>query len=358
MSPKRSLPAICLGQIKPVIRVCALGDYAHRQPLAYPQIRAACCADLRLVDRPEAADLVVVAHSKDLDRHADRLAALSADQRIVLLSEEPFWDTVWGHDPLQRDLQHPTQSGALAVRQLNHHTSPIFAFQEIPYFLLTETYFATRYGLWFSETARVTPAKWEDHFRQMSGHAAFIMAHRQSPRYDLSFPETELRSLCNERTALAEACAGPGVLCQGQRWQDTPPRQTLVDWHLDKFLQLKNQFRYVGAIENTHAAQYVTEKIFDAWAVGAIPLYMAGPTHRIHDLALPGSWLNMMDVPRQEVAAHLSTTTQTPEFCETYSAQHQALAARFGSDEIWQAELKRLRGAIVQEFTRVLERQA
>ncbi|WP_181389517.1 glycosyltransferase family 10 domain-containing protein [Pseudoprimorskyibacter insulae] len=322
--------------------------------MAYPQIRAEVCRRIQLVERPESADLVVVAHSKDLDSHATQLARLSPSQRLALLSEEPFWDTVWGYGPLARDLQHPTKHGTLRVAQLNHQTSAIFQFRQIPYFLLTDTHYTTRYGVWFSEMAHYRPADWAEHFKAVNGRTAFVMAHRQSPRYDVAFAGTEVQSLCNQRTAVAEACRGNDVMYLGQRWQDGPPRQTITDWHLDKYLRLKNRFHFVSAIENTHQHQYITEKIFDAWAVGAVPLYMAGPKHRVHQLALPGTWLNLMDIQPEDVPAHLAAHVQTPEFLEAYTAQQKIIARLVGTSETWRAELERLGQALVHEFSQLL----
>jgi len=98
-----------------MIRVAVLGDYAHRQPLAYAQIRARCLRDIRVEADPTRADVVAVAHSKDLDSHAATLRGLGAGQTLVLLPEEPFWDTSWGHDPTRRGLMHPAPDGPLAV---------------------------------------------------------------------------------------------------------------------------------------------------------------------------------------------------------------------------------------------------
>ena len=74
-----------------MIRIHPFGDYAHRQPLAYPAIRAACAGRIEVVDDIARAEIVAVSHTKDLDRHAEVLKArIGPDQRLVLLSEEPF----------------------------------------------------------------------------------------------------------------------------------------------------------------------------------------------------------------------------------------------------------------------------
>ncbi|MGR3378673.1 glycosyltransferase family 10 domain-containing protein [Salipiger abyssi] len=338
-----------------MITFAALGDYAHRQPLAYAQIRARCLGDIRVVADPARADIVAVAHSKDLDRHAPALRQFSADQRLVLLSEEPFWDTIWGHDPLRRDLRHPAPDGPLPVTQLNHRTSRLYAFDRIPYFLLTDGHFRTRYALWFGRNARKSPRDWQAHFAALPGQAAFMMARRVSPRYEVAFPGSSLRSLCNQRSAIAEACRGPGFAHMGKGWPDNTIRQTLVDWHLEKYLALRGRFRFVSAIENTHEPAYVTEKLFDAYALGSVPLYMAGPDHRVRELAPdPESWVNLWDTAPERVPERLSAVAFGPAFCDAYTAQQQRLAELFRDRATLDAELDRLRAALVAEFAAVL----
>ena len=56
-----------------VISVHAFGEYRNRQPLAYEPVRTAAAGRVALTDRLEAADLVVVAHTKDLDAHGAEL---------------------------------------------------------------------------------------------------------------------------------------------------------------------------------------------------------------------------------------------------------------------------------------------
>lgn len=330
-----------------MIKVYAFGEYAHRQPLAYPQIRAHCLGPIRVVESIEQADIVTLSHTKDLTAHgADLKARLSPDQRLVLLSEEPFWDTVWGQAPQDRHLSVQTAAGPLSVTQLNHQTSKIYAFDRIPYFLLTHPHFRTRYGVWFGRNARLSPQDWRAHFQQCAGRTAFVMARRRSARYEVPF------CLCNQRTDVAEACVDAVHL--GQGWGDASPRQALPDWHLDKFLSLNRGFGFVGAIENTLLSSYVTEKIFDAWAVGAMPLYLADTGHRAHDLAHPDSWVNLWNVPPADIPARLAGFDFGPERLEAYAAQQADMAQLFSTQAPMRAELDRLRTALVAEFNTVL----
>lgn len=337
-----------------MITLAVLGDYGHRQPLAYAQIRARCLRDIRLVSDPGRADIVAVAHSKDLDGQASRLGALSRDQRALLLSEEPFWDTIWGQDPLRRDLVHTAPDGPVAVTQLNHRTSTLYRFDRIPYFLLTAEHFRTRYQVWFARNAQRSAGDWQAHFAQRAGRLGFVMARRHSPRYEVRFPGSPVRSLCNLRTEIAEACQGPGTICMGRGWSGDGPRQALVDWHLQKMLDVRDRFACLGAVENTHDPDYITEKLFDAYAAGAVPLYLAGAGHRVAELAEAGSWVNLDGLEPAQVPARLAALDTGPAFCAAYARQQQRLAALFADRDVLEAEYDRLRRALVSEFTAVL----
>jgi len=303
--------------------------------------------DIRVTDDPAKADIIAVSHTKDLEASGAELRRrLSPDQKLILLSEEPFWDTVWGQNSQARQLVVQTGAGALPMVQLNHQTSSIYNFARIPYFLLTQHHFRTRYAVWFARNARFGAQDWRQHFARVANRVAFVMARRTSARYEVAF------SLCNQRTAIAGACQG--AVHFGQGWQEQPRRQELPDWHLDKLMTLDQKFQFVCAIENTHLPNYVTEKMFDAYAVGAIPLYMAGADHRVHELMPQKAWVNLLNVPPTAVPGQLAEFLPDTEFLDAYVDVQHALAALFRNADPLIAELDRLRDALIHEFTVVL----
>ncbi|ETX26991.1 glycosyltransferase family 10 domain-containing protein [Roseivivax isoporae] len=336
-----------------MIRVFACGDYAHRQPLAYAPIRAAAVGRLRLVERIGTADIVIVAHVKDIAAHgADLRRQLGAGQRLVLLSEEPFWDTVWGDDPRVRDRTAPTEAGAMSYTWLNHATSDVFAFDAIPYFPLTDHHFATRYRRWFAQNAQVPAAEWLARWRRARWRTVFMARRRHGAAYSRAFGP-DLFGLSALRTVLAEACPLPATLRAGTGWGDAM-RQELPDWHLDKMLRIAGRAALVSAIENTHHPHYVTEKLFDAYAAGAVPLYVAGQGHRARDLAAEEAWLNLAGDDVAAAVARLAEFDPDTVFAEAYAATQARLAALWGDPEVLAAELDRLAGAIATELGAVL----
>lgn len=341
-----------------MIRIFRTGTHAHRMPVAYPALAPLFAGRLEEVTRPEEADLWLFAHPLDL---ADAPAALADVWRarrppVVILSEEPFWDTLWGRRPLCRDISIDSRGGRLPAVQLTHATSAIFRFAAIPYYLLSNHRFASAYAARFARNAALTPAEWQVRFATYGADLTFMFERRPGAFHSVHWPEGDILGLCAWRTDLAEACTGPGVRRLGQSWQGGPSRFEIGNWHLDKLVRLDGSTRMLAAIENTHQPEYLTEKLFDAFACGALPLYVASPGHRAHTLGLPpASWLNLHGLSVEQAAGAIAAVRFDAAFFEAYAAAQAALAARFGDTGLWLAERARLAGAVMTALTEVLE---
>lgn len=340
------------------IKVFRSGAHAHRTPLSYPALAPLFSDRIAHVDRPEAADMLVFAHMLDIQA-APR--ALVEDWRarrrpVVLLSEEPFWDTIWGRQPLTRHRVIETRYGALPVVQLTHGTSAIFTFGEIPYYLLTHHRFAAAYGARFARNRAVSASEWRRRFAAREVDLTFMFERRPEPYHAMCWPEGDVIGLCSWRTELAEACRGERVHLLGRSWQGGPSRFELSNWHLDKITRLDDATRLLGAIENTHQPDYLTEKLFDAFACGAIPLYYASRGHRVHDLGLPAaSWINLFALDPAAAAAQVAGFDAARFDFEAYRAAQEALAERFCDTALWVRERSRLKEALLGELEAVLD---
>ncbi len=334
-----------------MIRLFPLGAYAHRLPLAYAPLRALCHPAICVTDAAAQADLLAVAHSRDLPAAA---AALRPGQKLVLLSEEPLWDTVWSVDPLRRHQNLDTPAGPVPFTVLNHATSTIYDFARIPYFLLTDSAFFARYARWFARNAELGVADWRARFAGARWDVAFMAELRQEALFDVDWPGRDLFGLGALRTRIALACNRGAVLRTGAGWNRLPRRQDLPDWHLEKFLDLDGQCRLLSGIENTHQDNYVSEKIFDAFAAGAVPLYVAGPRHRVRDLVPSESFLNLYGLSPEEAADRIAAFAVTPDRLEAHVAAQARLAALFATPAALLGEHARLRGALIHELGQVL----
>ncbi len=318
------------------LRLALTGKRSHRTPLAYPAYQALCAPWIEFVDRPDSADIAVFSCLKDIREHADTLRALQNQQRLpklVVVSEEPYWDLIWEQNVFNsiEPLEHNGFSAQVQV--LNHFTSELFHFRQLPYFVTSEDSFSARYASMFRRNAQLTAADWQDHWLSTDLQAAFYLERRDHEKYDRRFPDKHVYGLCRYRTLLAQDYKRPAVLRVGRGWGAKKRRQLLPDWHLDKLSALDRRVRFVSALENTHQYNYITEKLFDAFAVGGIPLYWANAAHRVHELVEPESFVNLYDLSVQDASSRLDDFSLTDEFAESYKKTQQRLADLFSTPE-------------------------
>lgn len=329
-----------------MIRIYVTGRHAHRMPLSYPALRPLFDGHITRVDRAEEADLYVFAHVLDIQEAPREMVEDWRRRRrpVVLLSEEPFWDTIWGGQPLARKVYVDTDFGSVPVHQLNHHTSDIYRFERLPYYLLTNHRFANAYACRFARNAAWSVQDWQDRLAASPLDVGFMFERRPEPYHGVRWPAGDIEGLCAWRTELAEGCQQGRIARWGQSWQGGISRFDLVtDWHLDKLVRLDGQSRLLGALENTHQPDYITEKLFDAFACGSVPLYYAGPGHRVHDLDLPPeAWINLHGLTPVAAAAHIAAHRQTADTARALQSASARLAQLFNDTGLWIKERQRL----------------
>jgi hypothetical protein len=339
-----------------MIRVLPCGGFQNRNPLAYAPFRAGLANAVTLVDEASEADLLVISHPLDLELFGSDLALALARHRhlrLVLLSEEPFWDTGWGTDPFRRNPIFDTRHGPIGYRVISHQTSAVFRAEHLPYFLLTDPRYIAHYRPLFDRNAGTSVAQWLAHFRTAEWDAAFMGAHRLMPRDRVRLAEGDVWRLSWYRTRFAERCRKGRVLRAGLGWDEAPPRQSLPDWHADKLARLDRRCRYVGAFENTHQSDYVSEKLFDAFALGAVPLYFAAPDHAVLRLAGQGGWLNFYATPPCAPAFDARRPVSLSE-AEAYARAQERLARNIFDLAAARTDLERICAALVAELRAAL----
>lgn len=320
------------------LRLRLRGHHANRTPLAYPHLAPLWAGHLTLTDGP--ADLEIYGHPRDV---------ITKTGNTAVLSEEPFWDSLMSPAPLADVITLP----AGRVHQLNHHTAAIFAHDRIPYFLLTDPGYIRAYQRLFARNAALRPADWRDRFSARPVDATFMAEYRAAAVYDVRHPEGDIAGLCAFRTRLALAAPGR-VTRRGAGWPGSGSRFTLTDWHGDKLRQMDGQTRLMAGIENTHQPAYLSEKFFDAFAIGAQPLYVASPAHCVHRLGLPpGAWLNLHGLSPEQAAAALPGAEDDGFFDDFARAQVQ-LRDLFTDDAV-AAERARLGRAVIADLQRLAE---
>jgi hypothetical protein len=199
-------------------------------------------------------------------------------------------------------------------------------------------------------------ADWQDAFAARPKDISFMFERRSEAYHAVTWPKAGLIGLCSWRTELAEACHGDRVERLGQSWEGGQTRFELTtDWHMDKLTRLYDRPRLMGALENTHQRDYVTEKIFDAFACGALPVYYAELEHRIHDFDLPAeSWINLHGLSPAEAARALMSYRVGRGTMEAFCEAQHILAGLMGDPDVWQVERHRLGQAVPVALERML----
>lgn len=339
------------------ITILLSGGYRNRNPLAYHAIRHELGARVALVDDPADAQILLISHFKDLELFGAEIAGALRrwpGLRLVMLSEEPFWDSCWMPDPFGRRQHIVLGSRSFDCTVLNHTTTRIFEAARIPYFLLTDPRYMHHYRPLLARNAGWGAQEWVRQFRDAPNDAVFVMARRLSPALARAHRGDALRGLSVWRTRFARSCTGPRVARIGAGWDAGPPRQDLPDWHADKLARFDLATRYMGAFENTHHAEYVTEKIWDAFAVGAIPLYVAGAGHAVFRLIGADGWLNF-HAQLREAPSFDARRAVDPDFAAAYARLQERLALLFGDHAAIAAEYDRLCSALLAELAAVVQ---
>lgn len=320
----------CIGRAP--LKVWRGGPHAHRMPLAYPALQPLWKGRIMLVEDPGAADLLTIAHPLDaLTLAPDAAGAVERGVPAALLSEEPFWDSLFSPDPMAARITLPAAHlGELRLHQINHHRSSIFDFEKIPYYLLTEHRFVSVYAARFARNARLLPEDWAAAWAARPRDIVFMAERRMEAFHDITLPEAGLVGLCAWRSRLAAGCKGDGVERLGASWSGGRTRFELPDWHFDKMIRLDGRTRLLSAIENTHQPLYLSEKLFDAFACGTVPVYMAAPGHAVERLNLPEeSWVNLWGFDEAEIPSRLREVMASGIDWRAYAKAQRALAALF-----------------------------
>lgn len=338
-------------------KICLFGRHGNRTPLSYEPIRRVIGSRLEFVENPIQADLIVSGFNIDFRDNIDTLLPVlksTHKPKLAVISEEPLWDITWSGPFRGKTGQIFAKETEINYTFLGHETSDIFDFKRIPYFLLTSNSYPVRYANMISRFAKLSPKEMSDRWAKATIPAAFFMEKRKGEAYSAVFPERDVAALSAYRTSVAECMETPGVVRSGKGWNNESRRQDLPDWHLDKLARLDGQTRILSAFENVHQRNYITEKIFDAFAVGAVPVYWASPKHRIFDLISDQSFLNSYTQNPQESADMIMSFTPDQAFAEAWLVSAVRLVEIFSDAARIQEERRRVVQSALQSIFSIL----
>lgn len=337
-------------------KICLFGTHSNRTPLSYAPFQSTAGDRVSLVKDPMKADFIMTGFNIDIRDNAELFENLTKkrpDTKVVVISEEPLWDSTWSGGFVGRNRKTKCGDAELNYTFLNHTNSSVFDFEKIPYFLLTSEDFLARYGLLISRHTHIAPAKLLEHWKKAPIPAAFYAEVREGDAYAKSFPEHGVYGLSTYRTDVAKKVEMPGVVREGKGWRSNARRQALPDWHLDKLAALDMRVRVASAYENTHQASYISEKIFDAFLVGGVPTYYADKDHRVLNLVPETSMINTFGLSADKAAAKIKDFKPDADFANSWLETAHKLQASFTDDAAIMRERQRIVDTIMTELEKL-----
>jgi hypothetical protein len=334
-------------------KIFLMGQRSNRIPLAYQEYRRLFQQVFEYTLKPDDADFLVYSCLMDVKNDIDeieRIYSLKTDIRLVILSEEPLWDSLWSGDCFSKNGGFRIGGREYSFIFLNHWTTKIYDFEKIPYFITTcDDYFA-RYSFLFTRSRGIKASDLKSLWENAPIRVTFYAEFQDNAEFDAYFPEYDVWGLCRYRTLVAQGIKRDGVVRIGKRWGDTPARQLLPDWHLDKLAALNRRSFIVSGIENTHQWNYVSEKIFDAYAAVAIPLYFSAPFHGVIRFVSPESFINLYGLSIEQAVSKILSFIPDANFFDAYLDAQQNLFSVFSQPRNLIEERQRVVSEVLSEF--------
>jgi hypothetical protein len=243
-------------------------------------------------------------------------------RRIVVLSEEPLWDTVFSINKnlksISAKLKIKSGNGIkdIAYTVLNHSNSDLFSYDRFPYFIQTTPEYIFRYAPLFRSLLKLNPKDLLSSFHKREYRSVFLFEKRTEDYYDIVYGDLRI-GLSKFRTEVAALADGTKCV-SGFGWGNQRRRQSSINWHLEKLVRFNRKGMLFCAIENTNSKFYTTEKIFDAFAVGSVPIAYIAPDSRILKVIPERSFINVHGDTPGDVIERLNDFNCTNEFCESY----------------------------------------
>lgn len=331
-------------------KISLFGRHSNRTPFYYSSIRNRLGDSIEYVDDPSVADVVVTGFSIDFRDGFDELVSLKKaknDVRFLVLSEEPLWDTVWSGGVQERCRFFEKSGERLDYFHVNHGNSDVFDFSVIPYFLLTSETYLSRYIYLLSRQIARTVDDLLDSWQKAKNRWAFVAEYRDDPRYSVEDKKNSIFGLSNYRSKIVKSLGMSGGFCEGKGWGGGNRRQDLPDWHLDKLAKLDSSVFLMSALENTHVSNYISEKIFDALAIGAFPIYYADASHRVFSFMKENAFLNLDGLSPAEAAEKIGAFSVDRDHAAAWLSSVDFVYKSFLIPDIIDAEFRRLSNVLI-----------
>ena len=338
-------------------KVFLFGEHSHRTPLSYHAYRPYFAKHLVFSDNRKTADFLISGFDLDFSKNLQLLSEHASGRpgtQFLIVSEEPLWDTLWSKEYKNKSNHLNTPAGELRYAIANHFNSDIFNFDRIPYFITTNNDFLARYTNYFRRNCTLTVDELLQHWGADLSHAVFYAEKRDSDKYDYELPDQGVHGLSAYRTRLAQNVFDGQATRVGKGWVNQKMRQRLPDWHLDKLVSVDRRALVLSGLENTHQRNYITEKILDAFAALAVPLYYASPEHRIHELLPDGGFINLYGASVEQAVNRVESFSPDITFAQAYLQSQKRLYHLLSDPKNIHLERSRVASTVLREMKELI----
>lgn len=336
------------------INISLYGEHSKRLPFAYKEFKQISTNKFNVINDPLYCDYLFIGYFQDLKKNFDEIYFILSKNKnckLILLSEEPIWDTLWSEGYQEKYRVLIKDGKRINFYFLNHFTSNIYKFNKFPYFITTNNNFFVRYHNFFNRNSLLLKSDIKKLWNTASIRMAFFNERRIGKKYDCEDPLLGRVGLSNFRSEIALSITGKGVLRVGAGWiKSSLPRQKLPDWHLDKLVALDRQCYIVSALENTCAPFYITEKIFDSFAVLGVPIYYKNPSLSFVDSIVDNSFINLFGLNINDSINIISDFTPSELFLGNYIETQRNLNNLFNDFDLYHSERIELVNSIYTEI--------
>lgn len=339
-----------------VIRYSLVGKHGHRTPLSYTAYQRLLPPEIMHVDIDDKPDILIFGYAQDFHGWFSEIRSAqknNPDVKLMVLSEEPLWDTLWSGDYRRRESEKEVNGVTLSYFAINHVNSDVYNYEKIPYFLTTDDRYFARYSFMFKRNASLPQSHFQHIWQKAKIEAAFFAEKRLDEKYSYHHSDTHVRGLCQYRSEMAQTFSTQSkkrTLLTGKGWGAGVVRQKLPDWHLDKLATLDGNCRFISALENTHQPVYITEKIFDAFACQGVPIYLASTANSLRDWLPNNSYINLDGLSVSEAVSHVANFSESSEFLDVYLQAQDKLMNLFKSSKTLERERLRVVDKVCREI--------
>jgi len=241
------------------------------------------------------ADIIIISHVNDIFNNLKCTLPILTDPslKIFLLSEEPLWDSMCEQtlNPKLNKVNLEFSNFNFEINLINHLSSDLFDYKEIPFFLTTNKQYAINYILSLKTLSSINEKNILSHWKNKKYNFCAIERNLSSNPIFQFKSNSDIPILSQERSKFCFKIHKEldKTFIFGEGWESLNNdivnseklQHTIYSshkscfWHKEKlhFLQEKSQF--LMSSENTMCKNYITEKFFDGPATLSVPLFIA-----------------------------------------------------------------------------------